>query len=47
VVATHLSRTNNAPPLVIAALAEALERAGCPAAIDVAEQVRGFEEFEA
>ena len=47
VVATHLSRTNNVPPLVLAALAEALERAECPAVSGAADQVFGFETFDA
>lgn len=47
VVATHLSRTNNTPSLVLAALAEAMDRAGCAASMDVADQVRGCETFEA
>jgi len=47
VVATHLSRTNNVPPLALAALAEALERAGCPAASGVADQILGFQTFDA
>lgn len=47
VVATHLSRTNNTPPLALAALAEALERASSPAEITVAEQVAGHEAFDA
>jgi len=47
VVATHLSRTNNVPPLALAALAEALERAGSPALAGVADQILGFEPFDA
>src|SRR5512141_1847440 len=47
VVATHLSRTNNVPPLALAALAEALERAGSPAAAGAADQIEGFEPFDA
>jgi phosphoribosyl 1,2-cyclic phosphodiesterase len=47
VVATHLSRTNNLPPLALAALAEALERAGCPADAGIADQILGFETFDA
>jgi len=47
VVATHLSRTNNLPPLALAALAEALGRAGSAAASGVADQVLGFETFDA
>ena len=47
VVATHLSRTNNTPPLALAALAEAMDRAGSPASITVAEQVAGHEAFDA
>lgn len=47
VVATHLSRTNNAPPLVLTALADAVSRADCDSRMDVAEQVNGFEAFDA
>lgn len=47
VVATHLSRTNNTPALVLAALAETMDRAGCGASIDVADQFRGYETFDA
>ena len=47
VVATHLSLTNNVPPLALAALAEALERAGSPALAGVADQILGFEPFDA
>jgi phosphoribosyl 1,2-cyclic phosphodiesterase len=47
VVATHLSRTNNIPPLALAALAEALDRAECSAAYGTADQVAGFETFGA
>jgi phosphoribosyl 1,2-cyclic phosphodiesterase len=47
VVATHLSRVNNNPALVLSALAEALERAGCGASFAVAEQVGGLEDFDA
>jgi len=47
VVATHLSRTNNIPPLAMAALAEALARANSPAAAGLADQVTGFETFDA
>jgi len=47
VVATHLSRTNNTPPLVLAALAEAMDRAGCGASVAVADQVAGYEAFDA
>ena len=47
VLATHLSRTNNAPPLALAALCEALERAGSAASADVADQVAGFPPFDA
>ena len=46
-VATHLSLTNNVPPLALAALAEALERAGSPAVAGVADQILGFEPFDA
>ena len=47
VLATHLSRTNNTPPLALAALAEALRRAGSPAQPDTADQVGGYEAFDA
>ncbi len=47
VLATHLSRTNNRPALVLAALAEALEGAGWPVPFDTADQVVGYEAFEA
>jgi len=47
VVATHLSRTNNVPPLALAALAEALDRAESPAVACVADQILGFETFDA
>ncbi len=47
VVATHLSRTNNLPPLALAALAEALERAGCDANPGIADQILGFQTFDA
>lgn len=47
VVATHLSRTNNTPPLALAALADALTRADCDCRIDAAEQIAGFEAFDA
>jgi phosphoribosyl 1,2-cyclic phosphodiesterase len=47
VVATHLSRTNNTPALVLAALSEALERSGWAIPFDVADQITGFEAFDA
>jgi phosphoribosyl 1,2-cyclic phosphodiesterase len=47
VVATHLSRTNNVPPLALAALRDALERAESAALADVADQIAGFESFDA
>jgi phosphoribosyl 1,2-cyclic phosphodiesterase len=47
VVATHLSRTNNVPSLALAALGEALARAECSAAFDVADQIRGYDPFDA
>ena len=47
VLATHLSRTNNRPALVLAALGEALERCGSSAVFGAADQVTGFEEFPA
>jgi hypothetical protein len=46
-VATHLSRTNNVPPLALAALREALQRAESAALADVADQIAGFESFDA
>ena len=47
VVATHLSRTNNTPELVLAELAKALGRAGWAIPFDVAEQIQGLEAFDA
>ena len=47
VVATHLSRTNNVPPLALAALRESLQRAESAALADVADQIAGFESFDA
>jgi phosphoribosyl 1,2-cyclic phosphodiesterase len=47
VVATHLSRTNNTPPLALAALSEALERSGWAVPFEAADQINGFEAFEA
>jgi phosphoribosyl 1,2-cyclic phosphodiesterase len=47
VLATHLSRTNNTPPLVLAALSEALRLADSGACLDVADQFDGFEAFDA
>jgi phosphoribosyl 1,2-cyclic phosphodiesterase len=47
VVGTHLSRTNNTPALVLAALSEALERCGWQVPFDVAEQIAGLEAFDA
>ncbi len=47
VVATHLSRTNNTPPLALAALSEALERSGWDVPFQAAEQVSGLEAFDA
>jgi phosphoribosyl 1,2-cyclic phosphodiesterase len=47
VVATHLSRTNNVPPLALAALVEALDRAESSALAGTADQVLGFETFDA
>lgn len=47
VVATHLSRTNNAPALALAALSQALARAECGAAHDVADQILGYDPFDA
>jgi len=47
VIATHLSRANNAPALALAALAEALERAGCGASFAAADQILGYDPFDA
>lgn len=47
VVATHLSRANNAPALALASLAEALARAECTASYDVADQILGYDPFDA
>ncbi len=47
VVATHLSRTNNTPPLALAALSEALERSGWVVPFEAADQINGLEAFEA
>jgi phosphoribosyl 1,2-cyclic phosphodiesterase len=47
VVATHLSRANNAPSLALAVLAEALARAECVAVADVADQILGYDPFDA
>lgn len=47
VLATHLSRTNNRPALVLAALGQALERSGSGAVWDTADPVAGYEEFTA
>jgi phosphoribosyl 1,2-cyclic phosphodiesterase len=47
VVATHLSRTNNTPGLVLAVLGGALERSGWAVPFDVADQILGLEPFEA
>jgi phosphoribosyl 1,2-cyclic phosphodiesterase len=47
VIATHLSRTNNVPALALAALSEALEHAECAAEHDVADQVLGYDPFDA
>jgi phosphoribosyl 1,2-cyclic phosphodiesterase len=47
ILATHLSRTNNTPALVLATLSEALERSGWAVPFDVADQVAGFEPFDA
>jgi phosphoribosyl 1,2-cyclic phosphodiesterase len=46
VIATHLSRTNNTPPLALAALSEALERSGWPVPFETADQIKGYEAFE-
>ncbi|MGH9367036.1 MAG: MBL fold metallo-hydrolase [Thermoanaerobaculia bacterium] len=47
VLATHLSRTNNTPALALAALSDALERSGWPVPFEAADQIDGFEAFEA
>jgi phosphoribosyl 1,2-cyclic phosphodiesterase len=47
VVATHLSRTNNVPALALAALGRALDLAECGAAFDVADQIQGYDPFDA
>jgi phosphoribosyl 1,2-cyclic phosphodiesterase len=47
VVATHLSRTNNTPPLALAALAEALERAAWAVPFAAADPIEGLEAFDA
>lgn len=46
VVAIHLSRQNNDPALVRAALADALVRAECSAEFGCADQSDGYEAFE-
>jgi phosphoribosyl 1,2-cyclic phosphodiesterase len=47
VVATHLSRTNNTPEIVRAELALALDRAGWAVPFAIADQVQGYEAFDA
>jgi phosphoribosyl 1,2-cyclic phosphodiesterase len=47
VIATHLSRTNNTPELVLAELSQAFHRAGRDVPFDVADQVQGLEAFDA
>ncbi|HEX7253567.1 MAG TPA: hypothetical protein VF376_11850, partial [Thermoanaerobaculia bacterium] len=47
VVATHLSRTNNTPELVLAELAQALDRAGWSVPFEVADQIQVLEAFDA
>lgn len=47
VVATHISRTNNIPPLAMASLAEAISCSDTAAAAGIADQVAGFETFDA
>jgi len=47
VVATHLSRTNNTPEIVRAELALALDRAGRAVPFAIADQVAGYEAFDA
>jgi phosphoribosyl 1,2-cyclic phosphodiesterase len=46
VVALHLSRQNNDPRLVMALLAETLERTGSGARFGCADQLRGYETIE-
>src|SRR5262249_51641777 len=47
VIATHLSRTNNTPELVIAELSQALDRVEWDVPFDVADPIQGVEAFEA
>jgi phosphoribosyl 1,2-cyclic phosphodiesterase len=47
VIATHLSRTNNTPPLALAALSQALERSGWDVPFETADQIVGYEAFDA
>ena len=47
VIATHLSRANNAPGLALAALGQALDRAECAAAFAAADQILGYDPFDA
>ena len=47
VIATHLSRANNTPPLALASLAEALERSGWGVPFEAADPIRGVEAFDA
>jgi len=47
VIATHLSRANNTPPLALASLSEALERSGWGVPFEAADPIRGVEAFEA
>jgi len=47
VIATHLSRTNNTPELVLAELSQAFNRSGWDVPFEVADQIQGLEAFEA
>ncbi len=47
VVATHLSRTNNTPEIVLAVLARAIERSGWEVPFSIADQIKGLEAFDA
>ena len=46
VVALHLSRQNNDPAIVLAALSATLEQSGSAARFGCADQVRGYETIE-
>ena len=47
VIATHLSRTNNTPPLALAALGEALEQSGWAVPFEAADPIAGVPAFDA